>query len=431
MEHDGEPVGKAGQYRYYICLIIFLSYILVYFHRLCPAVIALDMQADFGASSTLLGVLSSAYFYSYALMQLPAGLLADTWGPRRTVATSLLFAAFGSILMGIAPTLSVAIIGRVLVGMGVSTIYVCNFKLLAEWFSPRRFVVMGGIFMAMGGVGALISSAPLALMSNLLGWRTSLIAVGSFTFFIAVAVYIIVRNRPEEMGWPPIRPSHEITDDASINLLDGIKQVLFYRPFWAITLWSFFASGLSFAVGGLWGGPYLMQVYGLSKTEAGGVLSMFAVALIVGSPMMSIVANRLGRKPVLMGCSVLLVAVCIFFSLRPGGLSLPLLYLFFFLITLPGASGSVTAAASKELFPVSIAGTAVGLLNLFPFFGAALFQVAIGGMISFAKKYENYTTIDGYQLMFYFALTSALLSLVAAVLLTETLKKTEADAATE
>ncbi len=423
MKHDEAALLKTGQYRYYICLILFLSYILVYFHRLCPAVIALDMQADLDASSTLLGVLGSAYFYSYALMQLPAGLLADTWGPRRTVATSLLIAAFGSILMGMAPTLSVAIIGRVLVGLGVSTIYVCNFKLLAEWFPPRRFVVIGGIFMAMGGVGALISTAPLALLSNLLGWRSSLIAVGFLTFFVAIAVYLIVRNRPEEMGWPPIRPSHEVSDNTDINLPNAIKQVLSCRPFWPLALWSLFAPGISFAVGGLWGGPYLMQVYGLSKTEAGGILSMFAVSLIVGSTILSFVANRLGRKPALLGCSVLLVAVCIFFSLWPDGLSLPLLYLFFFLITLPGASGSVAAAASKELFPLSIAGTALGLLNLFPFFGGALFQVAIGGIISLAKRSENYTAIDGYQLMFYFALTSALLSLVAAFLLTETLKK--------
>jgi len=428
MTYEGAPGRTAGQYRYYICLIIFLSYILVYFHRLCPAVIALDMQADLGASTTLLGVLSSAYFYSYALMQLPTGLLADSWGPRRTVALSLLIAALGSILMGMASTLTMAITGRVLVGLGVSTVYVCNFKLLAEWFSPRRFVLMGGIFMAMGGVGALISTTPLALLSNMLGWRTSLIAVGSVTFFIAVAVYLIVRNRPEEMGLPPIRPAREAPEPVSIPLLAGIKRVLTYRPFWAIALWSVFAPGLSFAVGGLWGGPYLMQVYGLSKTEAGGVLSMFAVALIVGSPVMSVAANRLGRKPALLGCSVLLVAVCIVFALRPGGLPMPLLYLLFILITLPGASGSVAAAASKELFPLSIAGTAVGLLNLFPFFGGALYQVAIGGILSWAQQGGHYTPVEGYRFMFYFALASAVLSLVTAYLLTETLKKETAGA---
>jgi len=152
---------------------------------------------------------------------------------------------------------------------------------------------------------------------------------------------------------------------------------------------------------------------------------MFAVALIVGGPVMSVAANRLGRKPALLGCSVLLVSVCIVFAIRPGGLPMPLLYLFFILITLPGASGSVAAAASKELFPLSIAGTAVGLLNLFPFFGGALYQVVIGGILSWAQQGGHYTPIKGYRYMFYFALASAVLSLVTAYLLTETLKKGE------
>ena len=83
---------RPSGYRYIICLIIFLGYVLVYFHRLCPAVIALDMQEAFGISGTLLGVLSSAYFYPYAIMQIPSGLMADSWGPRKTVTTFFLLA---------------------------------------------------------------------------------------------------------------------------------------------------------------------------------------------------------------------------------------------------------------------------------------------------------------------------------------------------
>ena len=149
---------EAIGYRYIICLLIFLSYVLVFFHRLCPAVIALDMQEAFGASGTLLGLLGSAYFYPYAIMQLPTGLLADSWGSRKTVSAFFVLAASGSVLMGMAPNLAMATFGRVMVGLGVSTVFVCNFKLLAEWFNPEQFVIMGGVFMVMGGVGALFSS---------------------------------------------------------------------------------------------------------------------------------------------------------------------------------------------------------------------------------------------------------------------------------
>ena len=111
---------KTGLLRYQVFAVICLSYILVYFHRLCPAVLALDMQESFQASGTLLGVLGSAYFYPYAAMQLPVGLLVDSWGPRRTVATFFLLAAAGSVLMGLAPNLGIAVLGRLLVGVGVS-----------------------------------------------------------------------------------------------------------------------------------------------------------------------------------------------------------------------------------------------------------------------------------------------------------------------
>ncbi len=88
----------------------------MFFHRLCPAVIALDIQASFGLTGTLLGILGSAYFYSYAAMQLPTGLMADSWGPRKTVSSFFVLAGLGSILMGVAPNLSIAVLGRILVG---------------------------------------------------------------------------------------------------------------------------------------------------------------------------------------------------------------------------------------------------------------------------------------------------------------------------
>ena len=157
----------------------------MFFHRLCPAVIALDIQTSFGLTGTLLGVLGSAYFYAYAIMQLPTGLLADSWGPRKTVSSFFILAGIGSIIMGVAPNLTVAVLGRILVGIGVSTVFVCNFKLLSEWFTARQFLVMGSAFMVMGGLGALSSSAPLAWVSNAIGWRMTLVAVGVITLAMA------------------------------------------------------------------------------------------------------------------------------------------------------------------------------------------------------------------------------------------------------
>ncbi len=402
-----------------------MCYILVFFHRLCPAVIALDIQASFGISGTLLGVLGSAYFYAYALMQLPTGLMADSWGPRKTVFVFFILAGLGSILMGLAPNLTVAVIGRILVGLGVSTVFVCNFKLLSEWFTVRQFLVMGSAFMVMGGLGALSSSAPLAWASNAFGWRLTLIAVGGMTLLMAGLVYAFVRDRPAEIGLPSIRRDPAAAE-TEIGLMEGMKMVVFSGRFWPIAVWAFCVVGISFAIGGLWGGPYLMQVYGLSKTAAGGVLSTFALALIFGSPLLGWLGNRFGRKPVLIGCSLALMMVSAVLSWQVDGMALPVLciLLFCFFIT-GGAIGPIIAAVSKELFPVSISGTSVGVVNLFPFAGAAFFQILIGAVLTAQSRGPMQYATAGFRHMFLICLAGGALSLAAALILKETLPETE------
>ena len=418
--------GSIIAYRYFICLLIFLCYVLVFFHRLCPAVIAMDIQASFGLSGTLLGVLASAYFYAYAFMQLPTGLLADSWGPRKTVSSFFILAGIGSILMGSAPNLTIAILGRVLVGIGVSTVFVCNFKLLSEWFTVRQFIIMGAAFMAMGGVGALSSSAPLAWASNAIGWRMTLTGVGLVTLLMAGLVYCFVRNRPADMGLAPVNPigTKDKPAEEKISLANGLKMVIFSGRFWPVAIWAFCVIGISFAIGGLWGGPYLMHVYGLSKTAAGGVLSTFALALIFGSPVFGWLGNRFGRRPVLIGCSIVLTITCGLMSWLVDSLSVTALYvLFFCFFVTGGAIGPVLAAMSKELFPIVISGTSVGMVNLFPFVGATVFQIVIGSVLSAQSHGQNHFTTIGYRYMFLICLAGAVLSLAATVFMKETLER--------
>jgi sugar phosphate permease len=421
-DHPHRPVAtRVFQYRYLICGVIFLSYVFVYFHRLCPAVIALDMQQAFNTTGTLLGVLGSAYFYPYAIMQLPVGLLADSWGARKTVASFFVLAGLGSLVMGLAPGLGLAILGRILVGFGVSTVFVCNFKLLSEWFTPREFVVMGGIFMAAGGIGVLSSSAPLAWASNLIGWRMTLIFVGLFSFVLSALVYLVVRNRPVEMGWLPVYEMEEKESAERVALWQGLKQVIFARRFWPVAIWTFCGVGVFFSLAGLWAGPYLMHIYGMSKPAAGAVLSMSAFSFIAGSPLLSLASNVVGRKRVFIGCSVILIIVLGLFYVFPQGLPLFVLYvLYFFFSFAGGAIGPLTATIAKELFPTRIAGTSVGAVNFFPFFGGALFQVIMGWILSHGGKSGAGYGVAGYQNMFLFCLFSAIVSLIAAVLLTET-----------
>ena len=295
--------------RWLIFAVLGAGYLLVYFHRLCASVTAVDMMRDLGAGGVLIGMLAAAYFYPYALMQLPAGLLADSFGPRKTITVFFLAAAAGSVLLGLAPTAFVAIAGRALVGIGVAMLFVATMKVLAEWFAPDEFASMTGILIALGGMGSLIAMTPLALLSAAVGWRVSFILVGLFTLVLTFMIWRFVRDRPAELGLPsPV--VHGPAGEKPIGLREGVRRVLSEKYFWPLALWFFFDCAIFFTIGGLWGGPYLMHVYGMTKAGAGNILSMLAVGMIVGSPALSYASNRIfrGRKPVLVLTSLGAVA---------------------------------------------------------------------------------------------------------------------------
>jgi len=169
-----DSMQKVLHYRWLIFWILAFGYVMVYFHRLCPAVVAEDMRQDLSAGGGLLGLLGSAYFYPYALMQLPAGLLSDSWGPRKTISLFFSVAFIGSVVLGMAPNVYAAIVGRTIVGVGVAMLFVPTLKVLAEWFRVKEFAMMTGILMAMGGIGSYSAATPLAYISSWIGWLSSI-----------------------------------------------------------------------------------------------------------------------------------------------------------------------------------------------------------------------------------------------------------------
>ena len=416
-------LNKALRYRWLVFWILAFAYILVYFHRLCPAVVAVDMMRDLQAGGALLGLLGSAYFYPYAIMQLPAGLLSDSWGPRKTITLFFSVAFVGSILLGLAPSLYWAVVGRTLVGLGVSMLFVPTMKVLAEWFRVREFATMTGILMAMGGLGSLTAAFPLALLSTRIGWRSSFVVVGMLTLLLAGLVWLFVRDRPADLGWPsPAEPAGP--SPPPLGLMAGMKKVLTYPWFWPVAIWFFFDCAIFFSFGGLWGGPYLMQIYGLTKAQAGKILSMIAVGMIVGSPLVSFLSNRIfqGRKPVLVLSSFIVLCITALLAFRTGGLSIPVLYLICLgLGVFSSAIVVVGFTTTKELFPVQMAGTSTGLVNLFPFAGGALFQPFLGFLLEQKGQVEGAFTLAGYQLAFFALFVCGIIAFVACLLLKETL----------
>ena len=413
---------QALRHRWLIFWILSLGYLLVFFHRLCPAVVAVDMMRDLHASGALIGLLGSAYFYPYALMQIPTGLLADSWGPRRTISLFLIIACAGSILLGMAASPFWAVTGRVLVGLGVSTLFICTLKVLSQWFHAREFASMTGLFMAMGGLGSLAAAGPLAFLSSRIGWRPSFLLVGGLTLLVALLIWLFVRDKPVD-GQESNDESHYEPAYPPGSLLKGIQAVLSEPAFWPFAIWFFFNSAIYFSFVGLWGGPYLMHVYGISTADAGKMLSLSAIGLIVGSPLVSYLSNRVfrRRKPVLVLSSIIALCLTAALTFATARLSHSALFLICFgLGATTGASVVIAFTAVKELFPLRIAGTATGLVNLFPFAGGGVFQPLLGLLLERNGRVSGNFTAAGYSEAFSLLFLCGTLACICSLFFRET-----------
>lgn len=415
--------------RWLIFSILAVAYFLVYFHRLSLSVVADDLIRELNTTAGLMGLLGSVYFYCYALMQIPAGLLSDSFGPRKTVTCSLLLAAAGSVVFGLAPAIGTAFWGRILVGFGVSAVFIPTMKILSQWYRADEFASMAGLLNAVGGAGVLAATWALALMTGLFGWRFSFILIGLGTFVLAGLIWLMVRDRPSDRGFSDLvreRKSESGTQSASedIGLWQGFCLVLGNKYFWPVAIWYFFDCGIFFGFGALWGGPYLMHVYGLTRSQAGGILSMIAWGMIIGSPFIGLVSDRVlkSRKKVIVICSTILFLEFVFLGLFPGGVPQPALYGLFFIFSLCASSVvAIGFTTTKELFPVRIAGTSVGLVNFFPFLGGAIFMPILGKVLDlYPKTADGGYPLEGYTVVLMILLGAAAAALICALLMKET-----------
>lgn len=392
---------RALKYRWCIVLVLAAQYLFVFFHRVSPAVVAADLMQTFHVSSGALGVLASAYFYPYALMQIPAGILADHWGTRKTVTLFGSLAGLGAICFALSPTFGIAVLSRVLVGFGLSAIFVPSMTLLCNWFTEREYAIVSGIFVAVGGIGWLTAATPLALLVQRFGWASAFILMGCITLMLAGLTWVIVADRPENRGWPSVT-GETCERRAPGRLRPGMARVLGDGKFWPLAIWNMMTGVSLFGFCGLWAGPYLTEVYGLSKPGAANILTMIAVALIFGGPFLTYLSEKVfhSRKKVLVGCSIVNLLCWLLLLLVPSALPYPFLYtVFFFMGLTVGAVTPVVITATKELFPIEIAGISVGMVNIFPFLGGIISQPLIGLLLDLTRE-RGVRTPKAYQIVF-------------------------------
>ncbi len=413
-----EIMKYSYRHRWIIFGILAAIYFFVYFHRTSSAVIAKELMAEFAVSAVAIGLMSSLYFYPYAVMQIPVGTLSDTLGTRKT-ATFFTFIAFvGATLFGLAANFQMALVARLLMGIGVSGVYIPTLKILSQWFREQEFASLTGVLLAVGNFGAISSAYPLAMMVIAFGWRNSFLVIGVITLILAILCWVIVRDSPVSVGLEPVVKSEK----AEVKIREGIKSVLKNRYFWPLAIWFFFEYGGIMGYQGLWGGPYLMEVYGLNKAEAGAILMMVGIGMMIGSPVIGFLSDKIlrARKWTLIIFTVIYFLTWIPFAFLTSGLSISSLYILSFVMGFSGGVLIITFTSTKELFPLTITGIATSMVNIFPFIGGAVFQTVMGYLMDMVGKVGAAYPPEAYSIAFKFCFVAALISLICSLITKET-----------
>ena len=420
---NARQANQLVRLRWTAFVIVGLAYVLSFFHRFAPAAISSDLQLAFNTSGASLGGLAATYFYVYTVMQIPTGILADTLGPRRVVAIGGVIAGIGSILFGMADTLAMASVGRLLVGLGVSVSFICMLKLNAVWFHDRHFATATGATILLGNMGSVLAAAPLAWGLGFVSWRTVFVAVGLASLLLALLAWWFVRDHPGEAGLPSLR---ELDGKAAHpkragHWYDGLLVVLKNRATWPGLWVNMGLAGTLFAFGGLWAVPFLRDVYGMDRAAATDHTTWLLAGFAIGAFFIGTLSDRIGRRKPVMFAGALVYSLCwlpLLFGTQMGTVASHALFL---VMGLSAPSFTLSWSCAKEVNPPALSGMATSVVNVGAFLGTAILQPLVGWAIDHAHAGSSAPFgLADYQVGIGIMLGFSLMGLVAIAFVRET-----------
>jgi sugar phosphate permease len=392
--------------------VLIAMFFFSYFYRTSPAVIAPYLSREFSLGAERLGLLSSIFFTVFAVVQIPLGPALDFIGPRRVISILGAVGAVGSLIFALAPSYDICLLGRGLNGLGMSCMYMGTLTVTANWYPPRSFATVTGVVASLGNTGALSATLPLALLAGSMGWRGSFLLFAAINFVLAILVWIMVRDRPSTSTPHFIPPSQKFTPG------QAFRAVLGSSHFWTIAILSFFSGGSFLAIQGLWGGPFLMDVFGLTPVGAGSILSSIAIGYIIGCPLIGMISDRViasRKKLASIILSIYLLTMLLFCTILQPGRSFLLFPIYFSLGFF--ASGPVLFLAQlREFFPGQIVGTAFTCNNFFSIGGAGVLQYLMGWIIERHPPVERVYPLAAYREAFFLIVAGLAVSFVLYLL---------------
>lgn len=352
-------------------LLIFLlftcAYFFSFFYRSANAVIAPDLAREMGLDAAQLGLMTSVFYATFALAQVPIGVGLDRIGPRWVTSSLVLVGALGSLVFAAATSFLGLTVGRAIIGLGMGVVLMGSLKAFSAWFPAHRVATVSGLLVGIGSTGALFAAAPLALLNQAVGWR-AVFGYGAVATAVAgLAVMLFARNTPPGVPWTP---SHHA--DGSLATIFGDLR------FWRIAPLAFFMSGALQSFQGLWAGPYLFDAYGRTQVEGGTILLAIGIGSSLGFALGGWLADRFGLTHLIIGSAILFTLTQGILATRPPLWSIWPLFLVF---GLTGAANILLLANVRQLFPATLSGRATSAVNLFGIGGSFLLQWFMGIII--------------------------------------------------
>jgi len=395
---------------FFIFSILSALFALSMFFRVSNAVIAPNLVRDLSLDAEALGILGGAYFYSFALLQIPMGPMLDRIGPRMVVTVFPLIGGLGSFLFAFGGSFPSVFIGRILIGVGMASVMMSTMKIFIERFPSEKFSTLLGITISIGTLGSFLAASPLAYFALTIGWRTTFILAGGVVVLLAFSIFGVLGGEKKKEE----RHIFKSSSKPAIGIIQSIRLLLGSLAFWQVGAVAFFRYGTFIGLQGLWLGPYLIDVKGYSPVQAGYSLTFLAIGAIVGSP----VAGRLSDRTfysikgvTLWGLSLYSLSLLSLIAIIR--LKSPFLDgLVFFLIGFFCSFGMLLYSHAKELFPVAISGTVLTGVNFFTMAGGAFFMPVLGKVIESFPRTNHAYPPQAYRLSFLICFLGMIGSLV-------------------
>ena len=426
---------RRRRQRFMVFALLSAAYFMSFVQRVALSVVAAELAEELHIGTVELGLMSSAFFVAYAATQPVVGILSDLFGPMIVVSCCLCLGTIGTWVFAVSRSMMAAFAGRILIGAGLSGIFIPGVKAITMLYDADKFASVNGLFLALGNAGAVLGTAPMAWLALAAGWRGSFAIIGVLLTILTVLCWAVSR------AWRP-QTTDRAPDDAAQSgcpiprcgrergagrTLATLRMFLHDRNLWLVSLFMFARYGSQTAFQGLWGIPHIMSIYRVGREQAAAAVMMIGLGYIVNAPLVGRLADRLSRRAgdafrvrrSILACTTGAYALTwipiVFF---PGRLSIGALYALLFTMGLGASSGGLGFAIVKDQYPPEAAASATSVANIMSIIGASAIPPIVGALIHNASKAGD-GALAVYGLSLWPCLMAGVCAWLAAMLLTD------------